>query len=104
MDTPPPDPFSEPPKNIREYFAQDVARAMEAKHQQQPAFIPAVNAEGCIAHLYGGALDGAQIVILPGSEFITLENGTVAYRFCPILTVKRGKETWIPIHLPNIKL
>jgi hypothetical protein len=92
------DPFAEPPRNPREYLGEELAAALEAKAKQQ-----ANSTEGCIVELYGGALDGAEAIVPPGCEFAPFANGTLAYRFCAKLTVKRGRETWVPVIIPPLQ-
>jgi len=91
------DPFAEPPKNVREYLGDAVAAAFEAAKASSPP-----NAGGHLVELYGGALDGATGLVSPGDEFGVFA-GRHFYRFCPRLTVQRGRETWVPILLPDIQ-
>jgi hypothetical protein len=100
------DPFSEPPQNVQRQLAETLAASLIDSLLAVKAHQKAQNAKGLLPYvvidIYTGPLDGGQALIDPGAEFA--EFAGIPHRFCPILTVQRGREIWIPVHLPDIKL
>ena len=98
------DPFAEPPQNVQQQLGESLAASLIASFLSQKAQQIAQKQKGLLAYvvidIYGGALDGDQAMIDPGAEFALIQG--IPHRFCPILTVQRGRETWIPVLVPNI--
>lgn len=99
------DPFSEPPQNVQQQLAETLAASLIDFLLAGKAHQKAQNAKGLlpcvIVDILTGPLDGGQALIDPGAEFA--EFAGIPHRFCPILTVQRGREIWIPVPIPQIK-